>query len=60
MINGFLNVSRLDAAKLVLDKKSFSLSTLIEDVVAEMLMTVSTHEFKLDLDQSIMVNAGQG
>ena len=33
MINGFLNVARLDAAKLILDKKSFSLSALIEDVV---------------------------
>jgi len=57
MINGFLNVARLDAAKLILDKKSFSLSALIEDVVTEMEITVYTHEFKIDLDQSIMVNA---
>ena len=57
MINGFLNVSRLDAAKLLLDKTTFSLNTLIEDAVAEMKLSVSTHEFRLELDPSIAVNA---
>jgi len=57
MINGFLNVSRLDSGKLLLDKTTFYLGTLMEDVVKEMMFTVSTHEFKLEVDKSIVVNA---
>jgi two-component system sensor histidine kinase VicK len=57
MINGFLNVSRLDSGKLLLDKTTFYLANLIEDIAAEILLSVSTHEFKLELDQSIVVNA---
>ena len=57
MINGFLNVSRLESAKLVLDKSLFSLGELVRDVVKEMDLVVSTHEFKLDLDETVQVNA---
>ena len=57
LINGFLNVSRLESAKLVLDKSKFSLGGLIADVAKEMDIMVSTHSFKTDLDTTVVVNA---
>jgi two-component system sensor histidine kinase VicK len=44
MINGFLNVSRLESGKIVLDRTHFSLSDLVETVVAEIGMMDSNHE----------------
>src|ERR1700712_2587472 len=48
MINGFLNISRLESGKLLLDKKLFPLPSLIRDAVTEIALTNSTHVFKLD------------
>ncbi|MEO5681273.1 MAG: PAS domain-containing sensor histidine kinase [Chitinophagaceae bacterium] len=59
LINGFLNVSRLESSKLLLDKKTFDLGALIEEVISEIALTVSTNEFKLQLDNTIIVNADQ-
>lgn len=47
MINGFLNVSRLESAKLLIDKKEFHLRELIEDVVNETAITAPTHHIKV-------------
>lgn len=57
MINGFLNVSRLESSKILLDKKAFNLGTLVEDVVTEIGLTVSTHQFTLKLTEPVMVHA---
>lgn len=57
MINGFLNVSRLESAKLLIDKKAFDLNDLIEDVVKETALTVSTHVIKVEQCENIKVNA---
>ena len=43
MINGFLNVSRLESSKLIVEKKEFELDKLIEEVVEESLLLASTH-----------------
>jgi len=57
MINGFLNVSRLESAKLLIDKKEFNMRQLIEDVVKETALTVSTHTITLLPFDNINVNA---
>ncbi|MGY3215001.1 PAS domain-containing protein [Mucilaginibacter sp. HD30] len=56
MINGFLNVSRLESAKLLIDKKEFDLHHLIEEVVKETALSVSTHNITMNLCH-IIVNA---
>jgi PAS domain S-box-containing protein len=57
MINGFLNVSRLESAKLLIDKKKFSLDELIEEVVKETAFTVSSHVMRFEPCNNILVNA---
>jgi two-component system sensor histidine kinase VicK len=57
MINGFLNVSRLESAKLLIDKHIFDLQELIEDVVKETRLTVSSHTINFQYFDTIMVNA---
>jgi signal transduction histidine kinase len=59
MINGFLNISRLESAKLLIDKHEFSLDELIEDIVKETALTVSSHVIKFPSGNRIMVNADQ-
>jgi len=57
MINGFLNVSRLESAKLLIDKKEFDLCDLITDVVKETALTVSTHTITVQHCDNIKINA---
>ncbi|GGG59638.1 sensor histidine kinase [Epilithonimonas arachidiradicis] len=45
MINGFLNVSRLDSGQLHLEKTTFDFKVLFSEVEEEMRSTVSTHQF---------------
>jgi two-component system sensor histidine kinase VicK len=47
MINGFLNISRLESGKIYIEKQSFDLNALIGDMIAEARLTVSSHEFRL-------------
>lgn len=57
MINGFLNISRLEAAKLSIDKKDFNLKELIEEVVNESAITVTSHEIALQHCDEVTVYA---
>jgi len=57
MINGFLNVSRLESAKLTIDKHEFNLEDLIEETIKETELTVSSHVFKFEPCNPVMVNA---
>jgi PAS domain S-box-containing protein len=57
MVNGFLNVSRLESAKLLIDKHEFNLDELIEDIVKETALTVSSHLIEFQPCNRIMVNA---
>ncbi|PRY52656.1 PAS domain S-box-containing protein [Arcticibacter pallidicorallinus] len=43
LINGFLNVSRLEAGKIYIDKKSVDLSALLKDVESNIVPEASTH-----------------
>ncbi|GAA3975852.1 PAS domain S-box protein [Mucilaginibacter dorajii] len=53
MINGFLNVSRLESGKIAIDKEEFDLDELIREVVDEHTLTITTHVIHLtDCDRA--------
>jgi len=57
MINGFLNVSRLESSKLLIQKKPFNLENLIDEVIQENAATISTHQIKFESCEPVLVNA---
>ncbi|GAA4087220.1 PAS domain S-box protein [Mucilaginibacter panaciglaebae] len=57
MINGFLNVSRLEAGKLLIEKQPFDLDQLLREILEETRLTVTTHSFSLEECDHIAVNA---
>jgi two-component system sensor histidine kinase VicK len=57
MINGFLNVSRLESGKIHIDKHPFDLDVLINDVIAEINLTSNTHLLHFKQCQTIQVIA---
>ncbi|QKJ32891.1 PAS domain-containing protein [Mucilaginibacter mali] len=57
MINGFLNISRLESAKLLLDKQRFDLETLIEDLVQETRLTVTSHTINFERCDHVFIVA---
>lgn len=57
MINGFLNVSRLEAGKIHLEKLPFRLEQLMRDIVDEVMMTTQSHDIVLLPFPPLMVNA---
>ena len=59
MINGFLNISRLESSKLLIDKHEFILDDLIEDIAKETGLTVSSHSIVFHPCNPISVNADQ-
>lgn len=48
IINGFLNVSRLESAKLLIEKQTFQLDALVEEVIGETKLSVSSHRIGFD------------
>ncbi|TSJ39732.1 hypothetical protein FO440_18515 [Mucilaginibacter corticis] len=48
MINGFLNVSRLESGKIEIIKTTFDIGGLLREVVDEIKLTASTHPVVLD------------
>lgn len=59
MINSFLNVSRLESAKLLIDKHEFDLQELIQEVVNETKLVVSSHTIEFKKLNRVLVNADQ-
>lgn len=57
MINGFLNVSRLESGKLMIDKTEFRLDKLLQETVDETFISPSTHQISLDLSCEVTVTA---
>jgi signal transduction histidine kinase len=57
MINGFLNISRLESGKIHLDKKDFSLEILIENMIAETQFSSPGYLISLSPCNPISVNA---
>jgi PAS domain S-box-containing protein len=49
MINGFLNVSRLESGKILIEKGNFDIEELVKEIAEEMSLTVTTHQINLEL-----------
>ncbi|HVS92178.1 MAG TPA: PAS domain S-box protein [Mucilaginibacter sp.] len=57
MINGFLNISRLESGKMPIMKKEFELGALIKDAIDETRFMIGNHEFKFNNGQPIHIYA---
>ncbi|MBV8389569.1 MAG: PAS domain S-box protein [Mucilaginibacter sp.] len=57
MINGFLNLSRLESGKLHIIKEKFDIEQLIQEVIDETELIVATHSIHFNPHKPIMVNA---
>lgn len=57
MINGFLNVSRFEAGKIQIEKRSFDLDALVREVLEEIQLTVNSHKFEYEGNSPIIVEA---
>jgi len=57
MINGFLNVSRLESGKIHIDFHEFDLSALIMEAEEESRATITSHKLIFDPVETMMINA---
>ncbi|MBB5645928.1 PAS domain S-box protein [Pedobacter cryoconitis] len=57
MINGFLNLSRLESGKIHIDLKKFDLALLVKEVELEFLATTLGHQLLFEPIESSFVNA---
>jgi|GEM_PF-873877 len=47
MINGFLNISRLETGKIAIEKENFNIDQLVEEVISEVKLTITSHNIEL-------------
>jgi len=57
MINGFLNVSRLESGKIMINKHPFNLVELVEETIREIEFTVTNHVINFEPGDMVIVNA---
>lgn len=57
MINGFLNVSRLESGKILVEKTSFNFIELIQQVIEETLLIQSSHQLQFLPCEDIIIEA---
>ncbi len=57
MINGFLNVSRLESGKMQMDNKRFDLAGLVREVEEDALAAFTSHPITFAPTQEVWVNA---
>ena len=57
MINGFLNVSRLESGKIMIEKSDFDVQELIREIADEMKLSVTSHNISLNQCASAIINA---
>ncbi|RZJ58747.1 MAG: PAS domain-containing sensor histidine kinase [Flavobacterium sp.] len=57
MINSFLNISRLDSGRMLLEKTTFDLGILFDELEEETLSSVHTHQIVFEKGESLMVIA---
>lgn len=57
MINGFLNISRLESGKINIDKQAFDIGSLIADIIDETSLTVSADLIRFERHEAVTVNA---
>lgn len=56
MINGFLDISRLEAGKIIINREQFDLALLLLEVEEESTTTISSHNLLFDPIQSVMIS----
>jgi PAS domain S-box-containing protein len=57
MIKGFLDISRLESGKLVIEKTNFDLHQLLLEVVNELKLIVTGHDITLSNSPRLIINA---
>jgi len=57
MINGFLNVSRLEAGKINIDKSSFEMAELMKEIEEECAVMISSHQIRFSMKGEAQLNA---
>jgi two-component system CheB/CheR fusion protein len=57
LINGFLNVSRLETGKIYLNRQTFQIDELMKEMVEEVTATTSSHQVTLSEGCGLSVNA---
>lgn len=57
MINGFLDISRLETGKIQINKEYFDLAKLLEEAEEESLSTIKSHVIIFSSAESIKINA---
>ncbi|MCX2496033.1 ATP-binding protein [Pedobacter sp. PF22-3] len=57
MINGFLNISRLDSGRMLIERSDFDLKTLFAELEEEFQSRIHTHEIVVDQLHSFQLNA---
>ncbi|MFI5158594.1 MAG: PAS domain S-box protein [Sphingobacteriales bacterium] len=57
MINGFLNISRLESGKIAIDKQPFDMAELMHEVEQEVMTTYASHEIVFAPVEPTLVNA---
>ena len=57
MINGFLNISRLESGKILIEKQHFLIDHLVREIVEEMNVTANTHIINAETCYKLEVNA---
>lgn len=57
LINGFLNISRLESGKIHIQKQDFNLNELIGEVVEEANLTANTHRVHFEQCPAVHINA---
>jgi len=55
MINGFLNISRLESSKMHIEKTTFEMGSLIREVIAEYKWSTSSHVIELSECEHVMI-----
>ncbi|WP_461451350.1 PAS domain S-box protein [Mucilaginibacter sp.] len=59
MINGFLNISRLESGKININKQKFKLDELLREMIDETLLTAASHLITLQTVKALTVYADQ-
>ncbi|MBO9676250.1 MAG: PAS domain S-box protein [Sphingobacteriaceae bacterium] len=57
MINGFLNVSRLESGKLLIEKTDFNLDQLLKEIIEETYISQSSHQIIFNPNCEVTVHA---
>lgn len=57
MINGFLNISRLESGKIYIEKHEFDIDRLLQDTIAEIELSSTTHKIEFNGCGELIVNA---